>query len=53
MVTDDEKNRLLLCVLARSMAHFPLWAQKRRAGSGENRADGHSENCPDRYGQDH
>lgn len=29
-MTVDEKNRLYLNLLARSMAEFPLWAQRKR-----------------------
>lgn len=42
-MTLDEQNRLYLNLLARSMAEFPLWAQKHRAESGEGG------DCADRH----
>ena len=48
-MTLDEQNRLYLNLLARSMAEFPLWAQKCREQDGDTQ-DRHScnrgcENC--------
>lgn len=50
-MTKDEENRLFINLLARSMAEFPLWAQKRRAKKGEDRADGHCDQCADKDGK--
>ena len=41
-MTIDEQNRLYLNLLARSMAEFPLWAQRKREAERRDTQDRHS-----------
>ena len=40
----DEEKHLFICLLARSMAEFPLWAQRKREADSRDTQDRYSGN---------